>query len=99
MSGTPTTATVTTVFFAPVMLIAALVLLVREVAPALSALASGRIRSQGHSRRIIERRSEPERFEALVKRRLMVGGTGFVFCIVFGVATILRSIQLGELMS
>jgi hypothetical protein len=99
MSEPPTALMVATVFFGPAALIAALFLLVRDVAPALSALARGRIRSRGHGGRLVERRAEPDRFHAMVKRRLMVGGGGFLFCLAAGAILIARNVRLDQLMS
>lgn len=86
-----------TALFGPAALIAAMVLLVREVVPALSALARGRIRMKGHGRRMVERKSEPERFRSMVMRRLTVGGAGFLFCLGMGVILILRNVPFNQL--
>ena len=98
MSEPPSVGLIATAFYGPAALIAALILLARDVIPALTALARGKIRSQGHGRRMIERGAEPERFRSLVNRRLIVGGAGFLFCIAAGVVLILRNIQFDRLM-
>ena len=99
MSASPSVAVIATAFYGPAALIAATFLLVRDVVPALTALARGRIRSKGHGARMVERKTDPSRFHALVKQRLAVGGTGFVFCLLAGVVLIVRNIQFDRLMS
>ena len=93
-----TVAILATAFYGPAAAIAALYFLFKEVAPALAALVRRRIRSRGYSGRIIERAADPQRFDALVRRRLIVGGSGFAFCIVSGAVLIMRNIQLDRWM-
>jgi hypothetical protein len=83
MSSAPSPAVFAAAAAAPAALAAVAFLLVRDIVPALTALAKGRIRSKGHGRQMIERATDPERFQALVRRRLAAGGGGIAFC-VFG---------------
>jgi hypothetical protein len=61
---------------------------VRELAPYLSAKRTGVIRRRGHSALAIRRDDEPERFAALVSKRLTASMLGFGLSVVGVVATV-----------
>jgi len=77
----------------PAALAASLYLLVREMIPALRAIATGRIRTKGHNTRVVERALEPERFAGLVRQRLKLGLAGV------GAALIVAVMLLGRFLS
>jgi hypothetical protein len=98
MTQPPSAALVSSVFYGPAIAMAALFLLARDGVPAIAALFTGRIRSKSAAVRYIERDAEPERFHALVGRRLLVGLSGFGFCVVVGLWWIARNADLDRLM-
>lgn len=61
---------------APAIAVAGLYLFLKEAAPAVAALRSGRIRTKAHASTVVERSSEPHRFRKLVNQRLLLAGAG-----------------------
>lgn len=58
------------------LMIAGVVLILKELIPLLNAQASGVIYSRGHSRKRVERALDPERFAALCRNRWKAMGLG-----------------------
>ncbi|MBN8553112.1 MAG: hypothetical protein J0L52_09500 [Caulobacterales bacterium] len=58
--------------------LAGLVLALKELVPWAMAQTSGQIRTRGHSRQVIRRADDPERFRSLSRNRIKASGLGIV---------------------
>lgn len=79
----------------PAAIVASLYLLVRELIPALRAQATGRIRTKGHTPRLVERALEPERFANLVRQRMKLGLAGVGAAAIVAAMILARSLMRG----
>lgn len=60
------------------LMIAGVILILKELIPVLQAQASGVIHSRGHSRKRVERAVDPERFRALCRNRWKAMSLGLI---------------------